>query len=158
MNKFIIFLMLVALCTRLSAQSYQQTSQGVKTEVGQTTIELQFYSPKIVRVLKYPKTGKINKKSLSVIKIPEKTDFKTDRFNNVITLSSSEVIVTLNLTTGDVQFNGLDTRPFIAEKSSSSLFTEKQYKKRKKPVRFNKPSCWTSRRPYTDWDNTSKDI
>jgi alpha-glucosidase (family GH31 glycosyl hydrolase) len=120
--------MLVTLSTRLSAQNYQQTSQGVKAEVGRTTIELQFYSSGIVRVLKYPKTEKINKKSLSVVKIPEKTDFKTDRFNNVITLSSSEVIVTLNLTTGDVQFNGLDTRPFIAEKSSSSLFTEKQYK------------------------------
>ncbi|MDR1716063.1 MAG: DUF5110 domain-containing protein [Prevotella sp.] len=128
MKNFIIILMLMALSTLLSAQSYQQTSQGVKAEVGQTTIELQFYSPEIVRVLKYPKTEKINKKSLSVIKIPEKTAFKTDRFNNVITLSSSEIIVTLNLTTGDVQFNGLDTRPFIAEKSSSSLFTDKQYK------------------------------
>ncbi|MDH6311079.1 alpha-D-xyloside xylohydrolase [Dysgonomonas sp. PFB1-18] len=124
---FIIFLIL-ALSGLLNAQNYQKTSNGVKTQVGTTDIEVQFYSPTIVRVLKYPKGEALKKKSLAVIKEPETTQFNIERFNNVITLASSDVVVTLNLTTGDVAFNGTDTRPFIAERSVSSVFTPKQYK------------------------------
>jgi alpha-D-xyloside xylohydrolase len=128
MKKLLSAFLIITLSVSLSAQNYQKTSNGVKTQVGTTYIEVQFYSPTIVRVLKSPKGETLKKKSLAVIKEPEATRFNIEKFNNVITLASSDVVVTLNLTTGDVVFNGTDTRPFIAEKSVSSVFTPKQYK------------------------------
>lgn len=132
MKKIIFLCFLIATYfTQTWAQNYQKTPLGVKTDVNATSIEIQFYSPQIVRVLKYPKNKIVEKKSLSVIKTPEKTNFEIRRYNNIITLGSSDIVVTLNLTTGDVAFNGKDTRPFIAEKSNSSEFTPKQYLKHK---------------------------
>ncbi|WP_029905186.1 TIM-barrel domain-containing protein [Prevotella sp. 10(H)] len=129
MKKTILFtFFIMVLSAQLYAQDYKQTATGVKTDIGPTGIEIQFYSPTIVRVLKYPKGDIPKKQSLSVIKQAEKTDFQIERYNNVITLSSTEVVVTLNLLTGDVAFNGTDTRPFIAEKSVSSVFTPRNYK------------------------------
>lgn len=128
MKKLLSAFLIITLSASLSAQNYQKTTNGVKTQVGTADIEVQFYSPTIVRVLKYPKGETLKKKSLTVIKEPEAIQFNIERFNNVITLASSDVVVTLNLTTGDVAFNGTDTRPFIAEKSVSSVFTPKQYK------------------------------
>ncbi len=128
MKKLLSAFLIITLSASLSAQNYQKTTNGVKTQVGTADIEVQFYSPTIVRVLKYPEGETLKKKSLTVIKEPEAIQFNIERFNNVITLASSDVVVTLNLTTGDVAFNGTDTRPFIAEKSVSSVFTPKQYK------------------------------
>lgn len=127
MKKTFITLLILVLSSQLVAQNYQRTPQGVKTDVNSTSIEIQFFSPQIVRVLKYPQGETPDKKSLSVIKEPESTDFKIEQFNNVITLNTADLIVTLNLTTGDVLFNGTDTRPFIAEKSVSSVFTPMNY-------------------------------
>ncbi len=128
MKKLLSAFLIITLSASLSAQNYQKTTNGLKTQVGTIDIEVQFYSPTIVRVLKYPKGETLKKKSLAVIKEPETIQFNIERFNNVITLASSDVVITLNLTTGDVAFNGTDTRPFIAEKSVSSVFTPKQYK------------------------------
>ncbi len=128
MKKAFISLLILALSGQLVAQNYQRTPHGVKADVKSTSIEIQFFSSQIVRVLKYPQGEDPDKKSLSVIKEPEKTDFRIEQFNNVITLNTAKLIVTLNLTTGDVLFNGTDTRPYIAEKSVSSVFTPKNYK------------------------------
>lgn len=127
MKKAFITLLILTLSGQLVAQNYQRTPQGVKTDVNSTSIEIQFFSPQIVRVLKYPQGETPDKKSLSVIKEPENTDFNIEQFNNIITLNTADLIVTLNLTTGDVLFNGTDTRPFIAEKSVSSVFTPMNY-------------------------------
>lgn len=127
MKKALITLLILTLCSQLAAQNYQRTSQGIKADVNSTNIEIEFFNSKIIRILKYPQGEIPNKKSLSVIKEPENTNFQIQEYNNVITLTSSEVIVTLNLKTGDVLFNGTDTRPFIAEKNSSSIFTPKNY-------------------------------
>ena len=128
MKKIILSVISIVLAFQLNAQDYKQTANGAKADVASTSINIQFYSPTIVRVLKYPKGEVPKKTSLSVIKQPESTPFEIERYNNVITLSSSDVVVTLNLTTGDVAFNGKDTRPFIAEKNQASVFTPKQYK------------------------------
>ena len=108
-------------------KDYQQTSHGVKADINAVSVEIQFFNTQIVRVLKYPAGKMTEKKSMSVIKEPENTHFQIHQQDNVLTLTSSALIVTLNLSTGDVLFNGIDETPLIAEKSASTLFIPKNY-------------------------------
>jgi alpha-D-xyloside xylohydrolase len=47
------------------AQQYQ-TATGLRVSTDSLTVEVQFYSPEIVRVLKQPKNKEVGKKSLVV--------------------------------------------------------------------------------------------
>lgn len=128
MKRPVILFLIIIFSGQLFAQSYQRTRLGVKASTETTEVEIQFFGPNTVRVLKYPKGTSPDKKSLSVVKEPGKIDLAITEYNNVISLSASEVVAFLNLLTGDVSFNGLDNRPFIAEKSRASVFTSKEYK------------------------------
>jgi alpha-D-xyloside xylohydrolase len=63
----------------LNAQSYQQNGYGIKTKTNSTEVEIQFFSPSLVRIVKYPEGKTFIKHSLSVVKTPEKVDFKVTR-------------------------------------------------------------------------------
>lgn len=54
------------------AQTYQRTSQGIKSTVQGINIDISFFSPVTVRILKSPDGWKYTKESLSVIGQPEK--------------------------------------------------------------------------------------
>ena len=56
-------------------QSYSRTDLGIKLTVDTIGIEIQFFSPSIVRVLKWPEGKTFVKESLSVVKTPQKTTF-----------------------------------------------------------------------------------
>lgn len=99
MKKTFISLFILFICSQLAAQNYQRTSHGIKANINSTSIEIQFFNSKIIRILKYPQGEVPEKKSLSVIKEPENTNFQIQEYNNVITLISSDIIVTLNLKT-----------------------------------------------------------
>lgn len=71
-----LFFSLSLMVTTMHGQTYQQTANGVKVQIGCLDVDLQFYSPSIVRVMKSPEGEKMTKKSFSVIKTPEKTHFK----------------------------------------------------------------------------------
>ncbi|KAA6303056.1 MAG: Alpha-xylosidase BoGH31A [Candidatus Ordinivivax streblomastigis] len=115
MKKFIAILFISIFCTSTFAQSYERTDLGVKSVVESTNIEIQFYSPAIVRVIKSP-VG-TPKESFSVIKQPEKTLIKLIKESNVLQLKSQSLCVNLNLLTGQVSFEGLDRRPLLVEKN-----------------------------------------
>ena len=57
------------------SQSYQKTDKGIKTEICDIDIELQFYTPAIIRIIKTPNGVKPSDSSFSVIKTPEETKF-----------------------------------------------------------------------------------
>ena len=77
LNTIILFALLAGI--QLNAQSFQKTETGIQTTVGTNTLEIQFFSPEIVRIVKYPAGNKFQKTSLSVIKQPEKTNFSVAR-------------------------------------------------------------------------------
>src|SRR5688572_24376613 len=70
------------------AQAFQKTDSGLKTSVQSVDIEIQFYSPSIVRVLKSPQGKTFKKESLSVIKSPEKTVLTSKQEGDVLALKS----------------------------------------------------------------------
>jgi len=121
------------------AQSYQKTNNGIKATTQSVQIELQFFSPTIVRILKTPEGTTVQKTSLSVVKTPEKTDFKITESGNLVTLNSSALNVTLNTQTGRVTFSDL---------KGNSLFTEKDYGTQFTPMLDVKKESFTVRQAY----------
>jgi len=59
-----LILSCLLLAGQLFAQEYQKTNLGVKTKLQSMDVELQFYSPTIVRVLKSPEGIAFKKESL----------------------------------------------------------------------------------------------
>jgi alpha-D-xyloside xylohydrolase len=106
-----------------SSQTFQKTDSGIRTEVASLGIEIQFYSPSIVRILKWPVGTSIKKESLSVIKIPQKTSFSTKQNGKNVTLKSKQLIVNFDLKSGVITFSSLNGS-LLNEKEGSAAFTD----------------------------------
>ena len=107
-----------------NAQPYQKTDLGLKTVINSVNVELQFYSPFIVRVLKSPQGKTYTKESLSVIKTPQKTAFSIKQSGDDISISSENMKVNLNLKNGKMSFTSLKGEPLLNEKETSTIFTD----------------------------------
>lgn len=105
------------------AQTFQQTRQGVKAETRSQSIEIQFYSPEIVRVIKTLKGQSFIKESLSVIKKPEATPLTLKQKGDGLNIQSSKLKVMLNLKTGEVDFTAINGTSFIKEKPNGASLT-----------------------------------
>lgn len=115
-NSLLFILFIIA--GQLFAQTYQETDKGIKTNVQSMDVEIQFYSPSIVRVIKYPEGRTFKKESLSVIKTPQTTALDINQNGNIVSLNSELLQVTVNLNTGKVAYS---------DKAGKTLFTEKDY-------------------------------
>jgi alpha-D-xyloside xylohydrolase len=82
------------------------------------SVEIQFFSPALVRIVKYPEGKTYIKTSLSVVKTSEKTAFNISENGEILSLTTSALQVQLNLITGRITY--LDTKGI-------ELFTEKDY-------------------------------
>lgn len=124
-NKRIIFfsLLLTGLHTIGWSQAYQKTSNGVKTSVGTIDVEVQFFSPQIVRVVKLPAGASVKTKSLSVIATPEKCTLAVTTQNHDLVVSSSSLQVTINRQTGAIHFYTAEGDLLLQEKENGTHFT-----------------------------------
>jgi len=107
----------------LSAQNYQKTSTGVKTKIQSMDVEVRFFSPTIVEILKSPEDVIFRKESLSVIKTPQKTDITFNRQGDVVSMKSDKMEVDLNLLTGKVTYLDLNGKILLTEKDYGTQFT-----------------------------------
>jgi alpha-D-xyloside xylohydrolase len=107
-----------------NAQSYMKTELGIKSTIEAIDVEIQFYNPSTVRVLKSPEGKTFEKNSLSVISIPQKTDFSIKQAGDELSLKSENVHVNLNLKNGNISFSTLTGEPLLSEKESVAAFTD----------------------------------
>jgi len=105
------------------SQNYQKTALGIKANTQSVQIEIQFFSPEIVRILKSPEGVPFEKKSLSVIKEPVKTDLKITEDGNKVVLQSSAMQVQLDTKTDKVSYFTLSGEPLFTEKDYGVQFT-----------------------------------
>jgi len=112
-----------ALCISIKAQSYQKTNLGVETVINSMGIEIQFYSPSIIRVLKWPEGDTFTKESLSVIKTPQSSILKITEKGDELHISSGRLTATLNLKNGRVAFKTLNGKTLLNEKEAGAAFT-----------------------------------
>lgn len=122
-----LFLFLPFMATTTFGQTYQQTSNGVKAQIGHMDVNVQFYSPSIVHILKSPEDEEVAKKSFSVIKTPEKTAFTIKKEDKRIFLASDSITVCLNLETGKVSYTDFTGRHLLTEKDYGTQFTPVMY-------------------------------
>jgi alpha-D-xyloside xylohydrolase len=104
------------------AQTYHKTDWGIKTTVNSIDIEIQFYNPSIVRVLKSPTGKSFTKKSLSVIETPQKTECSIKQVGDELLLKSGNVQVDLNLKNGKISFSTPAGEPLLNEKEAGVTF------------------------------------
>jgi len=120
----LLLLVMVFGLSNSKAQQYQKTINGVKATINKTTTEIQFYSPQIVRVLKWPANKTFAKESLSVVKAPEKVSVKIKQNGEVLSIASKDLLVRLNLDNGQVAFHKLDGAPLLQEKANGAVFND----------------------------------
>jgi len=123
----------------LSSQNYQKTTTGVKTTLQSMEVEVQFFSPSIVRVKKWPEGVPFKKESLSVIKTPQETALTVNKQGDVVSMKSDKLEVTLNLLTGKVSYLDL---------AGKVLFTEKDYGTQLTPTFDVKKESFTIRQAF----------
>jgi alpha-D-xyloside xylohydrolase len=125
MKRFNILLFVALIISTGSfGQSYSRTDLGIKSVVDTIGIEIQFFSPSIVRVLKWPEGRTYVKESLSVVKTPQKTVFGIKQKGNDLILSSENLKVSLNLNSGQISFMTSKSGLLLSESEAGVRFTD----------------------------------
>jgi alpha-D-xyloside xylohydrolase len=106
----------------VQAQTFQKTERGAKGTVNAMDIEVQWYTPSIVRVLKSPQGKPFVKESLSVTKSPEKVIASQKQVGAITIFASNKLQLRID-GTGAISFHTLKGNVLLAEKSNGSSFT-----------------------------------
>lgn len=105
------------------AQSYQKTTLGIRITTDSLDVDVQFYSPEIVRIVKSPKAHGFTKESLSVIKTPQKTVFNVKQRGRLVDLKTEKLQVSVDVQSGDVDYSSLSGVSLLKEKKEGAQFT-----------------------------------
>src|ERR1035437_2486926 len=115
--------LLMVLSIGSQAQSYQKTNWGIKTKINSTDVEIQFYGPSIVRVLKSPVGKPFTKESLTVVKKPQATKVAISQQGDVISLKSDKLKVDVDVKTGKIAYSTPAGAKLLSEKESGATFS-----------------------------------
>lgn len=118
----IVICMLVALGFTSQAQTWQKTTTGIKTTISNVDVEIQFYTPSTVRIIKSPAGVSFTKKSLSVIAVPQLVKLSIKEQAGVLTIKSEKLSVKCSLNSGTVNFYTNTGMVLLNEKESSASF------------------------------------
>jgi alpha-D-xyloside xylohydrolase len=125
MKRFLLLALFVTILIDCSfAKTYKKTELGVKSTIDSIDVVIQFYSPSIVRVMKSPEGRSYDKRSLSVIQAPIKTDFEISRTGDELSLLSKNIQVNMNLKSGKISFFTYSGKLLLNEKKDGAKFTD----------------------------------
>lgn len=104
----------------------QNAQNGVQMTAGGVNVRAQFYSDRIVRVVKWPAAGKPDKLSLSVVQkeIP-KLDVRVEKTDSGVTLSSGRLTVKLDKRDGSIRYFDREGRPVLQEVGEATFAPSK---------------------------------
>ena len=120
----LVFLLLMFFAIGSQAQSYTKTNLGIKTQINSTDVEIQFYGPSTVRVLKSPIGKTFEKKSLSVVKTPQTVKLAIKQQGDIVSLKSNKLKVDVNMKSGKISYYTLSGEQLLSEKESGATFTD----------------------------------
>ena len=125
MKKVFYLILLLTLCQvgQINAHKFEKTSLGGIYEVNGVDIEVQFYTPSIVRIIKAPKGRAYEKKSLSVIANPQQVIFTSHKSGKNIRLESDQLRIIIDQCSGVVSFYTKKGKKLLLEKSAA-IFTD----------------------------------
>jgi len=116
--------LLIVFAIGSQAQSYQKTDLGVKAKINSTDVEIQFFSPTTVRILKSPVGKPFKKESLTVIKKPQATKLAISQQGDVISLKSEKMKVNVDVKSGKISYSTLAGAQLLSESDAGSTFTD----------------------------------
>lgn len=114
---------------KVYGQNFSSTATGIKARIEFMDIEIQFYSPAIVHIVKYPAGTSFTPNSYSVIEMPEKVDLKITNDLQSVTVSSELLNVKLHLATGKIIFFDTNEKCLLSEKDYGAQFTPVIYER-----------------------------
>ena len=122
--------MLLCMSSWLMAQDVVKTPQGVRLETSDGVCygEVMFYSPSIVRVVKYAETGQSasERQSLSVVMAPQKVKFNLSQKGDDVEIKTSAMLLQMNKTKGTLRFMDRGGRLLLAEKNAPVFSLHKE--------------------------------
>jgi alpha-D-xyloside xylohydrolase len=121
---YVLVVLLFLVSGKSEAQHFQKTPSGIKSVINSIEVEIQFYNPSTVRVLKSPQGRPYTKKSLSVVETPHNTTLSVEQSGNELVLRSKRIQVDLNLKNGAIEFSTLHGEPLLREKEHGVAFTD----------------------------------
>lgn len=114
---------LFLLCSKAQSQAFKEKDNGIETVVNNVHIGINFFSPAIVRVTKFPNSTTVAKKSLSVIKLPGTIRPVISQKGDMVVLRTDSLEVSLSLKTGQIAFNHPGGGQLFTEKENGVQFT-----------------------------------
>lgn len=115
-------LILLSSCSK----QYIKTQRGFTAERDSTIIDVQFFSPETVRLVKSKKGFNFEKKSLAVIKEPEQVPFSISTKKDLIEASTDKMKVSLDMTTGAISYRTTEGVELFKEKANGVSFKPKE--------------------------------
>ena len=106
------------------AQNFRQTPGGITTVINSIAVEIQFYNPSTVRILKSPQGKPYAGQSLSVVEIPQHPALSVEQSGDDLVVKSQRVRVVLDQKTGAVSFSTANGEPLLREKEKGAAFTD----------------------------------
>lgn len=116
--------LLMILAVSAMAQTVEKTDLGLKTRINAMDVEIQFYSPTTVRVIKSPEGKTVTKNSLSVIKKPQTTKFAVSQKNGLISLKSEKLKVNIDTKSGKITYATVGGKLLLSELENGASFTD----------------------------------
>jgi len=105
------------------SQVFKEKDNGIEASVKGVQVQITFFSPAIVRVVKFPAGATVTKKSLSVIKMPENIRPAVLQKGDTLFLRTDSVVVSLVLSTGRIGFSNALGEKLFSEKDDGVQFT-----------------------------------
>jgi alpha-D-xyloside xylohydrolase len=135
MKKIILGFVTIFFVVNAFSQNYKRTDAGISFKTQSMDMEIRFYSPQIVRVIKSPEGSSFKKQSLSVNKKPETTPLAISEDGQNVKLKSEAVTVIVNPHTGKISFTNVNGNTLLTEKDYGAQFTPKENKNESYDVR-----------------------
>lgn len=104
-----------------SAWAYDKTAQGIAVTAGSQRVEIQVFNPKAIRVVKTADGQVFTKSSLAVIAEPEQTRFTTSEKGNQVSLTTADMMVTVDKASGAVAFASASGQSLLSEKGEAEF-------------------------------------
>ncbi|MCC4211185.1 glycoside hydrolase family 31 protein [Leeuwenhoekiella parthenopeia] len=107
------------ICGGCASKSYEVYDSGIKTQTDSLAIQIEFISPSIVRIKKYPKDRSFEKNSLSVIKEAEKVSVEVEDLENGVALKTAGLRLEFDTIAKAISFFKPDGSLLLRESTAS---------------------------------------
>lgn len=121
-RNLLLFFLLALSPILLNAQTYNRTGNGVKVNTPAGFIQLQLFSPAVIRVIKSP-VGQVSAQhSLSVIAKPAAVKFSVNKYHGILRLTTSEIQIRIDPDHGQVSYYTIAGKLLMAESPHGATF------------------------------------